>query len=207
MSKLPRELENPIDKFFLEISEGLLHVFRKLNFTPNGLTSLSMITGIFAINNIYNNDYICAIVMIWVSYLFDCMDGMFARKYNMVSKFGDYYDHIKDIVVGIALLIVLMSKYSLHGKINLFILGILISGLTMIYVCNYEKYYRILTGKIETASLDFLSNRCSKYNSLDGIRGEIYKYRYVGFSMAYVAMTIILILLYVDFNLKNRYNK
>ena len=197
MSKLPRELENPIDRFFLNISDKLLPIFRRNGFTPNGLTTLSMITGVLAVNNIYNGNYICAISMIWVSYLFDCMDGMFARKYNMVSKFGDYYDHIKDIVVAIMLLIVLMSKYSLHGKINLFILAILISGVTMIYVCNYERYYRLLTGKMETASLDFLSTRCIQYNSLDDIRGELYKYRYIGFSIAYVIMTIQLIFLKV----------
>ena len=33
----------------------------------------------------------------FVGYFFDCMDGHFARKYNMVTEFGDMYDYITDL--------------------------------------------------------------------------------------------------------------
>jgi len=36
-----------------------------------------------------------------ISYMFDCWDGYYARKYNMESKFGDYYDHVSDMFIGI----------------------------------------------------------------------------------------------------------
>ena len=27
----------------------------------------------------------------------DCLDGFYARKYNMTSQFGDYLDHLSDV--------------------------------------------------------------------------------------------------------------
>ena len=33
-----------------------------------------------------------------LGYYFDCIDGPMARKYNMVTVFGDYYDHGTDII-------------------------------------------------------------------------------------------------------------
>ncbi len=32
------------------------------------------------------------------SYISDCLDGYVARKYNHATIFGDYYDHISDII-------------------------------------------------------------------------------------------------------------
>ena len=36
------------------------------------------------------------------------MDGDFARKYNMESKFGDYYDHITD-TLGVVIFICIIA--------------------------------------------------------------------------------------------------
>ena len=30
---------------------------------------------------------------------FDVLDGNYARNYKMVTQFGDYFDHIKDLIV------------------------------------------------------------------------------------------------------------
>ena len=196
MSKLPRELESPIDRYVLELCDTLLPIFHNIHFTPNGLTSLSLVTGLMAVNFIFRNNYLLGIICIWVSYLFDCMDGMFARKYNMVSKFGDYYDHIKDIAVGIMLFFVILSKFGKHGKLNILLLSLIVAGVNMVYICNYERYYVLLTGKRETGSLDFLSKTCVQHKKLDNIRKELHAYRYIGFSFSYVMMTIILLYLY-----------
>ena len=196
MSKLPRELESPIDRYVLELCDTLLPIFHNIHFTPNGLTSLSLVTGLMAVNFIFRNNYLLGIICIWVSYLFDCMDGMFARKYNMVSKFGDYYDHIKDIAVGIMLFFVILSKFGKHCILNILLLSLIVAGVNMVYICNYERYYVLLTGKRETGSLDFLSKTCVQHKKLDNIRKELHAYRYIGFSFSYVMMTIILLYLY-----------
>jgi len=40
MRKIPRELENPIDNIIINIAEPVCKMFKKLNFTPNGITTL-----------------------------------------------------------------------------------------------------------------------------------------------------------------------
>ena len=42
--------------------------------------------------------------------MYDVLDGNYAKKYKMVTKFGDLYDHIKDISVNI-LLVFVFYKY------------------------------------------------------------------------------------------------
>lgn len=41
-----------------------------------------------------------------LSYVFDCIDGQYARLYGMTTDFGDMYDHISDVVVTVLVYIV-----------------------------------------------------------------------------------------------------
>ena len=58
--------------------------------------------------------------------MFDCMDGHYARKYKLVSKFGDYYDHIKDILVVVGLIIVLIIRYKVPRQVWIIFVTILL---------------------------------------------------------------------------------
>lgn len=50
---------------------------------------------------------------------FDYADGLLARKYKMTSKFGDWYDHIVDVMFAVGLFsVVLLSKYPAKYKIG-----------------------------------------------------------------------------------------
>lgn len=111
MSEIPKKDECPVDNVMNDISRAISPTFRKLHFTPNGITTLSLIFGIFACFFLWKGKILLFSVMYFVSYFFDCMDGTFARKYGMTSKFGDYYDHGKDVVVGIAVLMILVMRY------------------------------------------------------------------------------------------------
>ena len=44
--KIPNIYENPFDIFLINICEMMNPYFKKLNFTPNGITTLSLIFGI-----------------------------------------------------------------------------------------------------------------------------------------------------------------
>ena len=58
------------------------------------------------------------------AYLFDCLDGQYARAYGMVSKFGDYYDHITDVGSMVGLLVILAVRYRPHiavGHVGLYV--------------------------------------------------------------------------------------
>jgi len=101
MRKITCECENPLDNILINISDYMCPYAKKYNFTPNILTTISLIfCGISALL-LLNNYYVLAAFTYLISYYFDCMDGHFARKYNMTSYFGDLYDHISDISKGI----------------------------------------------------------------------------------------------------------
>ena len=90
---------NPIDVVLIDVVRVLNPVAYKLGFTPNTITSISLVFGL-AFNFFYAcRSYKASVLMLFFSYFFDCMDGHYARTYNMETEFGDYYDHIKDILV------------------------------------------------------------------------------------------------------------
>ncbi len=98
--KIKREYENPLDNIYLDLCEEVCPFFHSLGFTPNDITSLSTIFGILSVYFLWKKKYFISAISYFIQYFFDCLDGHYARKYGMTSKFGDYYDHIKDVIVG-----------------------------------------------------------------------------------------------------------
>jgi len=86
------------------------------------------------------------------SYLFDCVDGHMARKYNMCTKFGDFYDHISDWGYFIALFYVAFiirgfKSFAKPYRIPIFaILGLAIIGM-MVHMGIQEWIYREDSGE------------------------------------------------------------
>jgi phosphatidylglycerophosphate synthase len=111
MSKLPNNLNNPWDNVMMSLCDKLCPLFKSLNFTPNMLTTLSLITGLGSVYFFNIKNYNLSSLLFIVSYFFDCIDGYYARKYNMVSKFGDYYDHTKDVIVTSLIIFIIVKKY------------------------------------------------------------------------------------------------
>ena len=107
--KIPEKLDDNIDNIIIKYGRTLYPTFRKLNFTANDITTLSLISGFISVYFLYKKRYILSSIMYFVSYIFDCLDGNYARTYKLVSKFGDYYDHMKDLIIGI------MIYYLLHN--------------------------------------------------------------------------------------------
>lgn len=99
MRKLPKELDNPFDNMVLDTVESTVDFFYNIGFTPNGVTTLSLISGLYAVYKFANHEFYQSALLHLLSYYFDCLDGHLARKYNMISEFGDYYDHTKDWIV------------------------------------------------------------------------------------------------------------
>jgi phosphatidylglycerophosphate synthase len=111
MGKIPDEHECPVDVGFNKLAEALSPTFKKLHFTPNGITTLSLIFGLMAAWFLWKGRVWLFAISYIISFFFDCMDGHYARKYKMTSKFGDWYDHIKDWSVFIILIVVIVIKY------------------------------------------------------------------------------------------------
>ena len=111
IGKVGTDLEDYISEFMYNISDKISPSLLKLNITPNIITTIRFIALFIAIYIAHtkNNRKIIAIIIISF-YFMDCLDGHFARKYNMITEFGDYYDHIVDIL-GIVLLVFYVLKY------------------------------------------------------------------------------------------------
>lgn len=96
-AKLTSEQENPIDRAFIAMSDVVAPYAKYIGATPNLVTTLSVIMGALASYTIWKGGNKTNFVF-WslLAYFFDCLDGHMARKYDMCSKFGDYYDHLSD---------------------------------------------------------------------------------------------------------------
>ena len=107
MRKIPAEFENPIDNIILIAAEYVCPFFRATGHTPNIITLYSCLCGTFALKALHKRNFPDFLLFWGLSYFFDCLDGHFARKYRMVTVFGDYFDHVSDAVqAGIAAIIV-----------------------------------------------------------------------------------------------------
>ena len=108
-----------------KLSNLILHTlpfWHSIGFTPNGLTTLGLISSILCLLFFYKHNLLYAIVFLVLRWYFDYADGMLARKYKETSKFGDYYDHITDWIFyfGLIYTIYIKSKMkSIHMLILL----------------------------------------------------------------------------------------
>ena len=119
IGKVGVELEDPVSQILYNISDKVSPFLYKYKFTPNIITTIRLIILIigFYIGVKHNHKKIIAISFI-LFYFMDCLDGHFARKYNMVTIFGDYYDHFVDILS----IIILISYVIMSGCNKYFII-------------------------------------------------------------------------------------
>lgn len=142
-NKVPDHLQHPIDLLFCNISNFIT--------TPNGLTTISIIFSILSVKSFYYHDFASFTFHTWVSYLFDSADGVMARRFNMCTDFGDYYDHVSDISHYISIMTVyiihvlngeyhMMKLYQIVFLVVLFILSVLNAYFVELY---YNKFHCI----------------------------------------------------------------
>jgi len=99
---------------------------------PNIFTSLSLTSAFISLVYSSNDEFVLSSLFIFLSMIFDFLDGFSARKLNAVTPFGSLFDSMSDFVAfGIApgLLIYRVSL------ININIYGIFITGIYIIGGC------------------------------------------------------------------------
>jgi hypothetical protein len=114
-----------IDDQISQLTQILNPYFYNFGFTPNMLTGLSFISMLLSVFMFYKDYRNLAVIFYILNYYFDCADGNMARKYNMVSKFGDFFDHFTDIL-GVILLILVLYFKNKKTFIKLIPLGIIL---------------------------------------------------------------------------------
>ena len=131
VNKIPDYYENPIDVQLFKNIDIILPILNKLNLTPNHITAVSLVFGIFASYFLYYDKYLLSALTWFIAYYFDCADGKMARQYNMGTKFGDYFDHFSDTFKTILLIyiIYLKLKYKRKSKLLILIFALIIINL------------------------------------------------------------------------------
>jgi len=143
MRKIPARFENPFDTVIIEHIDNIQSHFFKLGFTPNILTTFSVICQIISMYFFVNNkEYytVYSVIFFGLSYYFDCFDGHLARSYNMVTTFGDYYDHISDSLKIIGFIVLIFIYYKSYFYISLAII-VSFGLLSTIHLSCQEHYY------------------------------------------------------------------
>jgi phosphatidylglycerophosphate synthase len=156
MRKINDDMECPCDNFVIKICEETAPLFKSLNFTPNMITTISLIFGLLSYQAICAGNYKLASLHIFLAYYFDCLDGYYARQYDMETEFGDYYDHFSDI--GKFLLItygIYLKRPDIFTFLNISIVSILVL-LSLIHLGCQEKYH----DKKMSPSMDNLKYLC-----------------------------------------------
>ena len=185
--KISSTVENPIDNYIIEVCEKFNPILKKLHFTPNTITILSIITSYIGIYCIYKYKFYLASIFIFIGYFFDSLDGNYARKYDMVTDFGDQLDHFGDISKIILLILVFfLIKIKMKTKIISIVLVISFLILTLWHLGCQEQNYII---KKNVNVLEKLENLCSHK-------------KYIKYSRFFGGGTSILIICIFIFNLK-----
>ena len=190
VNKLSENHECPIDTFIFKIVDKHLHIFHTLGMTPNILTTLSIVFGFIAAYQILRDRLWLAAIFWIIAYYFDCADGKFARKYNMVSKFGDLYDHLGDLVKVIAVLLTLFytNKKGITVRQWFFISIIIILGfLQIIHMGHQESIYN---KKDESPYLDIIRKF---FVNEENAEKNIFYTRYFGCGTWYLFFTILIL--------------
>jgi phosphatidylglycerophosphate synthase len=160
--KIPDHLECPIDTFILDnIVIPVNPVFKSMGATPNILTGISGVFGLLAVYFVYKSNYAIGALMFLLSYIFDCFDGNFARTYNMVTPFGDWFDHVKDNVIIMLILVTVLFKKDLKTGTKLLSIGVLLvlSLFAFSFLNFQEKHYhenKKVSGEHKSETLSLL---------------------------------------------------
>jgi hypothetical protein len=87
----------------------------------------------------------------------------------MTSEFGDLYDHISDVTVGLLLAYVAYSKYKHKLTLQLFIIVSIMTYFMLKHVGCYQKFY-IDSNKHENETIDIIAELCFDKNDIKWTR-------------------------------------
>lgn len=167
VNKIPDEYDNPIDTFIYNIIDKQLDFYYRNNFTPNKITTLSLLSGLTAAYSFYKDKYILSGILILLSHYFDCADGKFARKYNMVTELGDLYDHGSDFLKNILIIGLFYYKSKNESnKLNKFKKIIFLIIIILVLLVLFLECQEIIYNKNESKTIlrlnIFTTEQCKK---------------------------------------------
>lgn len=152
--KMPFENLNAVEKFlYTEVVSKIATLMHKTfgnenKNVANFATSISLIFKVASLYFLKSSKYAISSLFLALQYIFDCVDGYYARKYDQVTDFGCYFDHISDSVFCILFFIILLTKRMINTAITFFIMVALsiVDALEVekTYYKNYSPFFALL---------------------------------------------------------------
>jgi len=132
----------PIDRYIIRPPASLLvRAVFNTSVTPNQLTVCSFLFGLaagFAYLGGTSLLFVLGGVLVMISTVFDCADGMLARAKNMTSRYGAYLDIFLDRIADFVVLLGASFGYSrFTGDTRILVFGLLTIGLYFLQVSLY----------------------------------------------------------------------
>ena len=125
--------------------------------TPNILTSARiLLVPVFILLFYLNIPHatVYALIVFIIASLTDLVDGMVARKYNLVTDFGKFMDPIADKLLVLAGIIMLMSVDKVHAVIAFVLIAreMIMSGFRLVAAAKGQVMAAGILGKIKTVT-------------------------------------------------------
>ena len=134
--------DSPLEKIFLRISENLSHSLKKINTQPNNITTVGLLSTLFGIYFLFEGSLVCCIIFSLIGQFCDSLDGYYAKKFNMETTLGHYYDHVVDGIKLLGLLYAIHLRFSTRIKdihINLLLLICFFSNINLAVKIRLKK--------------------------------------------------------------------
>ena len=106
--------ENSFIKKYLINKARIISYFlnKKIEFLkPNHITTFGIILNASALMNLLNYKFIIFILLFFMAYFCDILDGVYAREFNMETEVGKKYDKIADWLKLISTYIIFSTLY------------------------------------------------------------------------------------------------
>lgn len=158
MRKLPRSLENPIDTLCVDLAEAMSPALKATGHTPNVITTYSAGSAALAVYALHRGNLRVFSALWMLQYFWDCVDGHFARKYGMVTTWGDGYDHVTDVAGTLALVVVVLRRYTVPPWVMA--VGAVVMLFNMMNLGCQQRYVHARNGAARRESLDSLQPLC-----------------------------------------------
>ena len=185
--KLISSQECHIDNLFYTLIDKLSNICKEINLTPNQITYISIIPGFLSVYFLYTKQIILFSSCFFLYYILDILDGYYARKYSLCSKFGDLLDHARDIIIWTLIIIIIVIRLYKNKDYKLIILTFILLFLMFVHISCQEANTNINTNdNCYSSSLNFI-NLCPNKNLI-----YITRYFGIGFMMLYIILIVFL---------------
>lgn len=141
--KIPAKIENPIDNVFISLAICLnKNILSRSIVHPNAVTAASLAVGLASSYFLFRSWYVMAGVLYALAYFLDCVDGNLARMTDSETVFGDWFDHISDIIKTITLTIVYVYNIRILPVLKyVFVIGSIMLGImALLHLACQEKH-------------------------------------------------------------------